>query len=501
MTATAGHSKLSASSQAAHSLFDDACSMDAPLDLREARGTVAAGRSVRHQAARPIPRWWRDLCSASVWLLILVVVALWVSNGGVQDLFRLAPGLTSVGRLSGLVAAALLLVQVLLMSRIPLLEKTFGQDELARRHRWVGFTSFTLMMVHVVAITLGYAASSPAGLWATIVDLTLNYPGMLLAIGGTVALILVPMTSIRALRRRLRYESWHLLHLYAYLGVGLALPHQLWTGQEFLTSRVATVFWWGLWAGAAGCVVVWRLGLPIWRSLRHRLVVTEVRRESATVTTVTMSGRALDRLPVRAGQYFQWRFLNGPGATRGHPYSLSAAPDGRTLRITASHPGDGSAGIARLRPGTRVLIEGPYGRLHEGVRRRRKVLLMAAGIGITPMRSLLESMDSHPGELTLVYRARSADDLVLARELTALAQRRRARFFTVIGPRIPDRPSWLPRHVAHLDDVTALRELVPDLADHDVFVCGDPRWMAAVEHAARAGGVPREHLHVERFSY
>jgi predicted ferric reductase len=432
---------------------------------------------------------------------MLVVVGLWVSGGGVQGLAGLGTGLTSVGRLSGLVASDLLLVQVLLMARIPLVEQSYGQDELARRHRLVGFTSFNLMVVHIVAITLGYAAASPKGLWATVVDFTLNYPGMLLAIAGTAALVGVTVTSMRVARSRLRYESWHLLHLYAYLGVGLALPHQLWTGKEFLTSPLATVFWWTLWAGAAGAVLIWRVGQPLWRSVRHRVVVTAVRAESATVTTVVMAGRGLERLPVRAGQFMQWRFLTGPGFTRAHPYSLSAAPDGATLRITAAHLGDGSAALARLRPGTRVAFEGPYGRMHEGVRTRAKVLLMASGIGITPMRALLEELDQGPGDVTLIYRARSEGDRILVDELSALAAARGARFFVVTGPRARGRDSWLPQHAAHLGDVQALRQLAPDVAGQDVFICGSPGWMDAAEAAALGAGVPREHIHIERFSF
>src|ERR1035437_10812669 len=103
-----------------------------------------------------------------------------------------------------------------------------------------------------------------------------------------------------------------------------------------------------------------------------------------------MRGRMLHRLPVRAGQFLQWRFLDGPGFTRAHPYSLSAAPDGKTLRITAAHLGDGSARLATLRPGTKVLFEGPYGRLHEGVRTRRQVLLMASGLRRTPTLRVLQ---------------------------------------------------------------------------------------------------------------
>jgi predicted ferric reductase len=432
---------------------------------------------------------------------MLVVVALWVSGGGVQELVQTSTGLTSFGRLTGLVASDLLLIQVLLMARIPLVERTFGQDELARRHRWVGFSSFNLMLVHIVTITLGYAATSPKGLWGTIVDFVVNYPGMLLAVAGTVVVVGVTITSIRLARARLRYESWHLLHLYAYLGVGFALPHQLWTGKEFLTSPVATAFWWTLWAVACASVLIWRVGQPLWRSLRHQLVVEEVRAENDAVTTVVMRGRMLHRLPVRAGQFFQWRFLDGPGSTRAHPYSLSAAPDGRTLRITAAHLGDGSARLASLRPGTKVLFEGPYGRLHEGVRTRRKVLLMASGIGITPMRALLEELDQRPGDVTMVYRAGSEKGRILVDELTMLAGRRQARLFVVSGHRASGRPSWLPQQYSHLGDVEALRQFVPDVADHDVFICGSPGWMDAAERAVRDAGVPPEQVHIERFAY
>ena len=449
----------------------------------------------------PVPLWWRDACGVFAWSSMLVVVALWVAGGGVHDLAQTGTALTSIGRLTGLVASDLLLIQVLLMARIPLVERTYGQDELARRHRWVGFWSFNLMLVHVVAITLGYAATSPKGLWATIVDFVVNYPGMLLAVAGTVALVGVTITSIRAARARLRYESWHLLHLYAYLGVGFALPHQLWTGKEFLTSTLATVFWWTLWAAAAASVLIWRVGQPLWRSLRHQLVVEQVRAENDRVTTVVMRGRMLDRLPVRAGQFLQWRFLDGPGFMRAHPYSLSAAPDGRTLRITAAHLGDGSARLARLRPGTRVLFEGPYGRLHEGVRTRRKVLLMASGIGITPMRALLEELDQRPGDITVIYRTSSDQDRILVEELTGLAGRRQAGLFIVTGHRAIRRSSWLPEHAAHIGDVEALRQLVPDVAGHDVFICGSPGWMDAAERAVLRAGVPPECIHIERFAY
>jgi ferredoxin-NADP reductase/DMSO/TMAO reductase YedYZ heme-binding membrane subunit len=448
-----------------------------------------------------VPGWYRGAAGVLTWLSLLVVVALWVSGGGIEALTNplSADGLSALGRLTGLVSADLLLVQVLLMARIPFVERAFGQDDLARRHRLVGFWSFNLLLAHVVLITLGYAGG--ANVIAEFVTLVLDYPAMLLALAGALALTLVVVTSIRAARRRLRYEDWHLLHLYAYLGVGLALPHQLWTGQDFLDSPAATVYWWTLWTAAAGAVLVWRVGVPLYRSARHGLVVERVVPEGAGVISVIMRGRDLERLRASAGQFFTWRFLDGHGWTRGNPYSLSAAPTPTHLRISARNLGDGSGRLARLKPGTRVLVEGPYGRMHPGVRTRRKVTLLAAGIGVTPLRAVLEDLEQGPGDVTLIYRAHSRGDVVLQQELEALVAAKGARVYYALGPRITDRRSWLPQAAAHLDDVTALRHLVPDVAEHDVFVCGAVPWMEAARDACLAAGVPPERIHLERFSW
>jgi predicted ferric reductase len=282
----------------------------------------------------------------TLWLGLVLVTSWWVADGGVTDLAHLTGGLTSVGRLTGLWAADLLLVQVLLMSRLPPLEHAFGRDRLARIHRVVGLVSFYLMITHIVLIIGGYASGQWSAVLSTIWDLIIDYGGILLAVAGTVCLIMVVVTSLKIARRRLRYESWHLLHLYAYLGVGLALPHQLWTGQEFLQSRAATIYWWTLWAAAAGAVIVWRILLPLWRSARYRLRVAGVVRESSDVVSVYLTGRRLDRLPLRAGQFMNVRFLSRPGWTRANPFSLSIAPNGHILRITAKVLGGGSARLA-----------------------------------------------------------------------------------------------------------------------------------------------------------
>jgi ferredoxin-NADP reductase len=264
---------------------------------------------------------------------------------------------------------------------------------------------------------------------------------------------------------------------------------------------VATVYWWTLWIAAAGEIAVWRIGVPLFCTFAHDLRVTAVVRESPDVISVWMRGRNLLDLPVAAGQFFNWRFLSGPGWTRAHPYSLSAAPSDDTLRITVKDLGDGSHALAEVKPGSRVVIEGPYGRLHSGVRTRRKVTLLAGGIGISPLRALLEELPAEPGDVTLLYRARSQADLVLRSEIEAIAARTGARVFYLVGRRMPGRSSWLPESAGTMSDAAALAQLVPDIARHDVFLCGAKEWMDAARRAALDCGVPAANIHDERFSW
>jgi len=290
------------------------------------------------------------------------------------------------------------------------------------------------------------------------------------------------------------------LHLYAYLGVGLALPHQLWTGADFMSSPLARAYWWTLYAVAAGAVLLFRLGMPAWRSYRHRLTVSEVVEEGPGLTSIYLRGRHLEKLPVQAGQFFLWRFLDGSGWSRAHPYSLSGPVQSTLLRITVKNLGDGSARVATVRPGTRVLIEGPYGRLTGETYHGGPVTMFACGVGITPLLALLWDLPYSDGEATLVYRARTEADLAFRTELNWLANRRGVRVVALVGSRA-DGPSWQPADSAQHADVDALRQIAPDIAAHHLYICGPDAWTEAVRTAARGADVPANRLHTERFAW
>lgn len=444
---------------------------------------------------------WNVVAVSLIWITSLLIVALWVQGGGIAALLaHNAETLNTLGRLTGLVSANLLLYQVLLMARVPIFERGFGREGITRMHRIVGFWSFWLLLLHIVLLVAGYAAAAAINPFLQLWQFIWDYPGMLLATAGTLLLVMVVVTSIRRSRRRLRYESWHLLHLYGYLGVGLAIPHMLWTGADFTASPLATAYWWGLWAVVAASVLFFRIGVPAVRAMRHEVRVVGVKPDGRRGVTVRMRGRDMSRLDARAGQFFVWRFLDGSGWMRGHPFSLAAAPQGDDLVISARIVGDGTHRLTTLRPGTRVIFEGPYGHMTGESRTGTKLLMLGAGAGVAPLVALLESEPYGRGDATLITRDHGDDELLRRHEIETLAAARGVRHFTLNGPRSHSGSTWLPASHSAWNGAQLIHHLAPDLAEYDVFLCGPIPWMDAVRADLAAAGAAPDRIHSEAFT-
>ncbi|HZF92930.1 ferredoxin reductase family protein [Streptomyces sp.] len=417
--------------------------------------------------------------------------AVLAANAAVVTFFFVQAGFASntlilLGRLAGLYGALLMAFQLLLVARLPWLDRRIGMDRLTLWHRWTGFSLLWTLLAHAVFITFGYADSSGLDPVNQLVDLAETVEGVLRAVVALALILVVGTVSARFARRRLAYETWHFVHLYTYLAVVLAFTHQVAVGTTFVASPAATAYWWTVWTAALGSVLLGRLVLPLWRNLRHRLRVSAVVPENDDVVSVHITGRDLDRLPARAGQFFLWRFLTRDRWWQANPFSLSAAPDGRTLRLTVKAAGDGSAALRHLKPGTRVFAEGPYGAFTALHRTRPDAVLVAGGVGVTPIRALLEELHGHA---VVIHRVATERDAVLHDELRELAHAKGAELYLVTGPATPDKlaPAELAR-------------LVPDIADRDVYLCGPPGMTAAVRRSLRDLGVPAPQIHFERFS-
>ncbi|MEV6665138.1 ferredoxin reductase family protein [Streptomyces nigra] len=424
----------------------------------------------------------RRVMWAFVLVNVVIVESLFIASGsGKNDVL-------TVAKFFGLHAALLMFCQLLLVARLPWLDRRIGMDRLTVWHRWVGFTLLWTVLTHATLVVLGFATLDDTSMAKTFVALS-GVPASLLGMLAAAVILLIAVVSTRPLRRRLPYEVWHGLHLTLYVALGLAFVHQLQETTTFTSSAFATTYWWTMWLFAFGALLTGRLVLPLWRNAYHRFTVSAVVPESDNVVSVYVTGRHLDKLPARAGQFCIWRFPGHHNWWLANPFSLSAAPDGRGLRLTAKAVGTTSAGLRNIPVGSRAFVEGPYGAFTSLHRTRPAVLLIAGGVGITPVRSMLE--ESATGDVVVLYRVRSEADAVLLPEVRRLVEQRGGRLHLLTGR---TGESAAPPFGAQ-----SLHHLVPDVLERDVYVCGPPAMTAAVLAGLRELRVPAHQVHAEKF--
>ncbi len=443
----------------------------------------------RRRAPSVVPLW---LSGAVVALNVVVIVWLWWDGGNVTGVHSTGDALVSIARITGLLGAFSALIQVLLLSRIPWVERSVGLDRLTVWHRWNGHACLYLILAHVVFSVWGYAFLDRLPLTKEISQMITGgiYPGMITATVGTVLFVLVVVSSIVVVKRRVRYEAWYAIHLTVYLAIALAWFHQIPTGNELVIDKVAQDWWKGLYVATIALLVWFRVLVPVVDAFRYRLRVVDVVDEGAGAVSIVLDGRRLDRLDAHAGQFFLWRFLTRGRWWAAHPFSLSAAPDGHRLRITIKDLGDFSRRAGSIPVGTRVVAEGPFGVFTDAFRRKEKALLIGGGVGITPIRSLLEEME---GDVAVVYRAMSEDDVIFADELRDLARARGAALHVVVG----DHRTTEGRRLLSAGHLISL---VRDISDREVYVCGPPAMAEATTRSVREAGVPSRYIHTERFA-
>ena len=441
-----------------------------------------------------------DMLEAVVWLTVAVVIALFLADSGLADFTNAASAFTGMGIIAGLVGTDLILIQLLLAARLPVIDRVFGHDQALATHQKMGKPIFYLITAHVLLLWIGYALTTHVNVFAEVFVMFNTLPDMKAAYLGYALLALVVITSLVMVRRKFPYETWHAVHLLAYLAVLVAVSHQFSTGRLFADGTWARYYWLLLYVGVAAALLVYRFVIPLLCTVRHDLRVSNVVAVARGVYTIEMTGRDLTSLQARGGQFFVWRFFARGQWWHAHPFSLSAAPEAHRLQVTVRELGKGTSRVGAIPVGTRVGIEGPYGLFTDRARTTRRAVAIAAGIGITPIIALLEHGDFAPGEMTVIVRAREKGGLYLYEELERLCAEKSASLYVLLGRRPQNgADTWVPAREANHH--VSLSRIVPDLAERDVFVCGPRQWADLVVDDASRFGVPKFRIHRERFSW
>lgn len=439
-----------------------------------------------------------DLLVTLLWASGAAAAALFLASGGVGQFGSTAEIITSLGILAGLVGTDFILVMLVLAARVPFVDRTIGHDRAIAVHRSLGKPALYLLLAHGALLLVGYGMSEGLNPIAEIGSM-LALPDMPLAFIALGLMVAVVVTSLVAVRRRFSYEGWHLVHLLSYVSVAFALPHQLSVGGVLAEGTLQRVYWIALYIAAFGSIITFRFIEPVVSSLRHRITVAGTTSIAPGVTSIHLSGRNLRSLGASGGQFFIWRFWTGRTWWHSHPISLSAMPTNSTARITVRDLGAGSARISAVPPGTRVSLEGPYGLFSDAARTSPKLAIVAAGIGVTPIRALLEHARFAPGEATILLRASDESETYLWDEVRAIAAAKGAQLYVMLGHRAHGSRSWMSR--ADAARGVTLQGAFPELTESDLYLCGPSGWLDSIEADALAAGIPKHQIHAERFDW
>lgn len=417
-------------------------------------------------------------------------LAIQIINLTAHDFSSVYSIITMTSRFCALIGSYLAIIGLLLIARIPWIEQALGHDRLVTWHRKSAPYALYFISLHVFLVVLGYAGNDQNKMGSTLWVMVTTYPWMLPATAGFVLLVLAGVSSYRVYRSRIKYETWWVIHLYTYLAIALSFMHQILTGAMFITNKPAKYFWIGLYLFVVFSILTWRILIPLSRSIRHQLRVEKVVHEGPGFISIYIKGHNIRRLNAVGGQFFSWRFITKSDWYQSHPYSLSAPPTDDVLRITVKGLGDSSKGLVNLKPGSRVFIEGPYGIFtSKNAHRGRHIILIGGGVGITPLRAIMEEFPNNT-QIDVFYRVSKEEDLVLRKELDELSDRLGARVHYLVGSR-----------KEHPMTSEYMKKFVPQFADSEIYICGPEPLVSAVKAAATAAGIPTDRFHDEAFAF
>jgi len=423
---------------------------------------------------------------------IAIIFFFWY-QGSILTIHQPADVWTAFGRLFGLSAVFCVLLQFVIRGRAPYIEGAFGLEKISKLHRLNGYVIIIFIILHPLFMTIGYMGLTHLDMLAQFVSFLIDFEDVFQGFIGTILFIVVVFTSIYIVRKHLKYEFWYWVHLMTYLAIFFAFGHQLEEGGDFLSNPLFRYYWYFLYAFVFGNVLIFRFGKQLYEYVFHRFYVSRIVSESPDVNSIYIGGVDMAKFHINPGQFMIFRFLDRTRWYEAHPFSLSKVFDGKEIRVTAKNVGDFTSVIKDIKPNTPVLVDGPYGAFTLP-KDNKKLLFVAGGIGVTPIRSMIEQAVGEKRDIQFIYSASHVVDLVFLHEFEELQKIHPFSMSCVISQE-KDHPFELGRI-----DAEKLARLVPDLHERDIYICGGPQMMTGVIDLLKSKGVRSDRIHFEEFA-
>ena len=436
-----------------------------------------------------------DLIEMFVYVFFLLNVAIigyfWWHGSGTEFLHSSDGWVRGLGRLAGLLAAFSIIIDFVLIARLPFMEQAFGRAKQTIWHKYAGYTAYLLLIAHFSLLTVGYGVVDKLGLWPQFWSFATTYQDVLNSIIAFLLLTVIVGLSIYFVRKKVKYETWYYVHLLTYLAIILGFSHQMKVGVDFITQPLFREYWWGIYIALFVVVVTFRFVVPIVQSLWYGLRVDKVVVENHDTHSIYIKGRNVQKLRYQNGQFAIWWFLDFKRFWQGHPFSLTSESGNDHLRLTFKNSGDFTSELSQVKSGTPVIMDGPYGRFTASATNNKKVLLIAGGIGVTPFPPMIKIMAQEDRDIILLYSVRTEADIALRQEIEASSAK--VTYIVTQDQKYKGETGIL--------DQAKLAKLVPDIKDRAAYICGPPPMMAAISASLKALGVPKDQIYTENFSF
>jgi predicted ferric reductase len=394
----------------------------------------------------------------------------------------------------GYAGLAMMGLQFGLTARFRYVTEPWGEDVIYHFHRQISLIAVGLVIAHPLILF----AIRPE-LLALLNSITAPWRARFAALSIYSLIALVVMALWRA-KWNIRYETWHLTHiLLAAMAVAAGLLHMV--GWSFyLGAPSKRALWIGLTMFWIGLLLYVRIVKPLFM-LRRPYRVAGLRQERGDSWTLVMQPEGHPGFRFSPGQFGWLTVFGTPFKITGHPFSFSssAAVEDGHVEMTIRNLGDFTSTIGTVPAGQRVYLDGPYGAFTIDRNPADMHVLIAGGVGITPMMSILRTLADRgdPRPVILLYGNRDWDSITFREELEALIPRLR---LTVVHVLSSPPEGWTGER-GFINAAIFQRHLPPPYADHEYFICGPTVMMDAIERALAELNVPLSKYHSERYSF